>query len=255
MVAASRPVALITGGARRIGAAIARGLHLAGFDLAVHYRGSAAEAEALAAELEAVRAGSVLLIQADLTRADSPARLVDATVSRYGGIDALVNNASTFFATEIGEIGPEQWDALFTVNAKAPFFLCQAAAPYLRARHGAIVNLIDIYAQRPQPHLLVYAASKAALQSLTQGLALSLAPDVRVNGIAPGAILWPEGVTDPDRESELIRCTPLQRIGRPGELAAAVAWLLLHATYTTGQVIAIDGGRMISEYAMSKPWT
>ncbi|WP_242108846.1 pteridine reductase [Luteimonas aquatica] len=240
-----RQVALITGAARRLGAAIARTLHAAGFDLALHYRRSAGEMQALAAELEAARAGSVLTLQADLAEFDRLPELVARTVGRYGRLDALVNNASEFAPTPLGGVTPAQWDALFASNARAPFFLAQAAAPHLQAARGAIVNLADIYAERPLRDHAVYCMAKAALLAATRSLALELAPQVRVNAIAPGAILWAAGDDAAAKQQAMLARTPLGRTGTPGEIAEAVRWLLLEATYCTGQVVRLDGGRML----------
>lgn len=242
---APAPVALITGSARRIGATIARRLHADGFDLALHYRGAAAEMQALAVELEAVRAGSVLTLQADLSEFDRLPELVARTVGRFGRLDALVNNASTFQPTPLGTTTPAQWDTLFASNARAPFFLAQAAAPHLKASRGAIVNLADIYAERPLREHPVYCMAKAALVMATKSLALELAPEVRVNAIAPGAILWAENETSGSRQQSMLARTPLARTGTPAEIAEAVRWLLRDATYSTGQVINVDGGRML----------
>ena len=242
---AARPVALVTGAARRIGAAIARVLHADGHDLALHYRGSQADAQALAAGLEQARPGSTLLLQADLAAFDRLPELVASTVGRFGRLDALVNNASAFFPTRVGETTPAQWDALFAINARAPFFLAQAAAPHLAATGGAIVNLVDIHAERPLREHALYGASKAALLSLSQSLALELAPRVRVNAIAPGAILWPEGGKPQAAQDAILSRVPLARTGTPEEIADAVRWLLRGATYTTGQVLRLDGGRSL----------
>ncbi|HET8898015.1 MAG TPA: pteridine reductase [Rhodanobacteraceae bacterium] len=239
----ARPVALVTGAARRIGAAIARTLHAAGYDVALHYRQSAAEMQALVAELEAVRAGSTLMLQADLRDTAALAPLVEATIARYGRLDALVNNASTYYATPFGSVTPAQWDELMQANARAPFFLAQAAAPHLRASSGAIVNLADLYALFPSADLTAHAASKAALVSLTQSLALALAPAVRVNAIAPGAIAWPDDAEDETRRQRILAATPLKRTGSESDIAAAVRWLLVDARFCTGQVLRIDGGR------------
>ena len=244
---APAPVALITGSARRIGATIARRLHADGFDLALHYRGAAAEMQALAVELEAVRAGSVLTLQADLSEFDRLPELVAGTVGRFGRLDALVNNASTFQPTPLGATTPAQWDTLFASNARAPFFLAQAAAPHLAAARGAIVNLADIYAERPLRDHAVYCMTKAALVMATRSLALELAPEVRVNAIAPGAILWAEGEDDTAKQSAMLARTPLARTGTPEEVAEAVRWLLQDATYCTGQILRLDGGRLLQE--------
>ncbi|HEX7802227.1 MAG TPA: pteridine reductase [Pseudoxanthomonas sp.] len=242
----STPVALITGSARRIGAAIARRLHAQGYDLALHYRGASEEMQTLASELESVRAGSVLTLQADLAEFDRLPELVARTVGRFGRLDALVNNASTFQPTTVGDTTPQQWDALFASNARAPFFLAQAAAPHLKASRGAIVNLADIYAERPLRGHTVYCMAKAALLMATQSLALELAPEVRVNAIAPGAILWPEQDHSDAAKQSMLGRTPLARTGTPEEIAEAVRWLLQDATYTTGQVIRVDGGRTVA---------
>jgi pteridine reductase len=243
--ARSSPVALVTGSARRIGAAIARRLHVAGYDLALHYRDSEAEARALAAELEAVRANSTLLLQADLTQFDRLPELVAQAIGRYGRLDALVNNASVFHPTAFGGTTPQQWDDLFAINARAPFFLSQAAAPHLANANGAIVNIADIHAERPLRGHAVYAMGKAALLHMTRVLALELAPNVRVNAVSPGAILWPEGGKDPEAQAAILARTPLGRTGTPGEIAAAVLWLLQDARYCTGQTLHVDGGRML----------
>jgi pteridine reductase len=237
------PVALVTGAARRIGAAIARRLHADGYDLALHYHASAADMRALAAELESIRPGSVLPLQADLAAFDRLHELVAQAVGRFGRLDGLVNNASAFFPTPMGTATPAQWDTLFAVNARAPFFLAQAAAPHLAASGGAIVNLADVYALQPRADLAVYAASKAALLGATRALAVALAPRVRVNAIAPGAILWPDAGVNEDLQQVLLAKTPLGRTGTPEEIAGVVAWLLRDAGYVTGQVLRVDGGR------------
>ena len=242
-----RRSALVTGAARRIGAGIARRLHAAGYDLALHYRGSAADMHALAAELEAARPGSTRVLQADLAQFDRLPELVAKTVGHFGRLDALVNNASDFFPTPFGTTTPQQWDALFAVNARAPFFLAQAAAPHLRASRGCILNLVDVYAERPLPGHPVYCMAKAALLMATKSLALELAPEVRVNAVAPGAILWPEhDEANGEAQAALLARTPLSRTGTPEEIAEAVRWLLRDASYVTGQVMRVDGGRMLA---------
>ena len=241
-----RPVALITGSARRVGATIARTLHAAGYDLALHYRNSLADVQALCAELETVRAGSTLAIQAEMADIDALPHIVDKCISRFNRLDALVNNASSFFPTSIGTITPQQWDDLFTSNARAPLFLAQAAAPHLRAAHGSIVNIVDIYAQRPLARHPVYSMAKAALAMMTLALAKELAPDIRVNGVAPGAVLWPESGKAYADQTELVARTPLRRSGTPREVANAVLFLLRDATFTTGQILAVDGGRSLA---------
>ena len=240
------PVALVTGGARRIGAAIGRRLHAAGYALVVHYRGGEADALALRAELEAQRRDSVLLVPAELADPAAPAALVDAALSHFGRLDALVNNASAFFPTPIDRASQAQWDELFASNARAPFFLAQAAAPALRAARGAIVNLLDIHVERPPREHALYVMAKAALEAMTRALACELAPEVRVNGVALGAVLWPEqGKTDADKAA-ILRATPLGRAGRAEEVAEAVRWLLQEAGYCTGTILRVDGGRSLA---------
>ena len=240
-----RPVALVTGAARRLGAAIAHRLHAAGYDLALHYRHSAADMAALVAQLGADRPGSVLALQADLAEYDRLPELVAHTLGRYGRLDALVNNASAFSPTPLGTITPADWDAQFLINARAPLILAQAAAPHLKAARGAIVNLVDIYAERPLRDHVVYCMSKAALVAATRALALELAPNVRVNAIAPGAILWPEEGKAEAAKSALLARTPLARTGNEDDIADAVLWLLQGAGYTTGHVLPVEGGRLL----------
>lgn len=240
------PVALVTGSARRVGAAIVRRLHAAGYDVVIHHRNSEGEARILQAELESQRADSTLLLQADLSQFDRIPELVAKTLGRFGRLDALVNNASAFYPTPLGTVTPAAWDDLFASNARAPFFLSQAAAPHLQARGGAIVNLVDIHADKPLRRHTVYVMAKAALVMMTESLALELAPGVRVNGVAPGAVLWPEqGKSDADKAS-LIEATPLGRPGTPEDVAEAVRWLLMDARYTTGQILKVDGGRSLA---------
>lgn len=242
---ASRPVALITGSAKRVGAAIARSLHADGYDVALHYRHSGAEMQALIAELEAARAGSTLALQADLAEFDRLAEIVAGTVGRFGRLDALVNNASAYYATPIGAVTPQQWDELFASNARAPFFLAQAAAPHLKASGGAIVNLADIYAQRPLAGHSVYCMAKAALAMMTQSLARELGPEVRVNAVAPGNVLWSENPVKAETLDIVRERTALQRQGTPEDIVSAVRWLLTGNRYITGQIVAIDGGRSV----------
>ena len=241
-----RPVVLVTGAARRVGAAIARRLHAAGFDVALHRRASAAEMAALAAELEAARPRSTAMLAGDLGDDAVPARLVAETLARFGRLDALVNNASGFFPTPLGSTTPAQFDELFAANARAPFFLAQAAAPALRAARGAIVNLADIHGERPLRDHAPYCMAKAALIMLTRALALELAPDVRVNAVAPGAILWPEQEKPDAAKDAVLARVPLRRTGEPDDVAEAVRWLLQDARYTTGEVLHVDGGRSVA---------
>lgn len=239
------PVALVTGAARRIGATIARELHAHGYRLALHYGRSHSDMQALCAELEARRPQSTLILQADLADADALAPLVAAAVAHFGRLDALVNNASAFFPGAVGDIDAGAWDTLSAVNARAPLLLAQAAAPHLRAARGAVVNIVDVYAERPRPDLIAYSASKAALLAVTRGLAVALAPQVRVNAVAPGAILWPETPPPATLQAALMARTPLARTGHPDDVAAAVRWLLTEAAYSTGEVLHVDGGRSL----------
>jgi pteridine reductase len=241
-----RPVALITGAAKRVGAQIARTLHVAGYDLALHYRRSRAEMDALVAELESARAGSTLAVQAELADVERLPRLVADCIARFGRLDALVNNASAFYATPVGSVTPVQWDELFASNARAPFFLAQAAAPHLKRTRGSVVNIVDIYAERPLPGHPVYCMAKAALAMMTLALARELGPEVRVNGVAPGAVLWPESGKAYADQMELVARTPLQRAGAPDDVATAVLFLLRDAKFTTGQILRIDGGRSLA---------
>ncbi len=235
--------ALVTGAGKRIGACIARALHSAGAGVAIHYRSSAEDAENLAAELNAERANSALAVQADLLDIDSLRSLVDELLASTGSLDILVNNASSFYPTPLAELTLEHWDDLMGTNLKAPLFLCQAAAPHLKARGGCIVNLIDIHAQRPLRHHTIYGPAKAGLAMLTRSLARDLAPDIRVNGVSPGAILWPEeGMTESIKQ-DILRQVPLKRPGDAQDIADCIVYLVRDAHYVTGQIIAVDGGR------------
>lgn len=240
-----RPVVLITGAAKRVGAQIARTLHGAGCDVALHYRHSRAEMDALVAELDASRRGSALTVQAELADIDALGGIVEKCTSRFGRLDAVVNNASAFFPTPVGEATAKQWDELFASNARAPFFLSQAAAPALKAARGCIVNIVDIYAERALAKHPIYTMAKAALAAMTRSLARELAPDVRVNGVAPGAILWPDNGQTYTNKDELLARTPLKRTGTPEEIAKAVLFLIRDATFTTGEILKIDGGRSL----------
>lgn len=241
------PVVLITGGAKRVGAAIARQLHQVGARVMLHYRASATAAEALAAELNQQRPHSAACVQADLLETARLPEMIHHTLNCFGRLDGLVNNASSFFPTALGNITEADWHDLIGSNLKAPLFLSQAAAPYLRAAGGAIVGLIDIHTERPMPGHVVYNLAKAGHAQLIRTLAIELAPQVRVNGVAPGANVWPEGesvFSDPVRQ-RIEDSIPLQRVGTPEDLAKTVAFLLFDAPYITGQIIAVDGGRSI----------
>lgn len=241
---AASPVILVTGGARRVGAEIARQLHAAGARVALHCRHSRSAAEALAAEFNTARAGSALVVQADLLDSAGLGGVVNAVAIHFGRLDGLVNNASSFFPTALGSIDENAWDDLVGSNFKAPLFLAQAAAPWLQRSRGAIVNIVDIHAERPLKGYPLYCAAKAGLLGLTRALALELAPEVRVNGVAPGAIVWPEdGQFSPQARDEIVAHTLLERLGDPSDIAKTVRFLLFDAPYVTGQIIAVDGGR------------
>jgi len=241
-----RPVALITGAGKRVGAVIARTLHAAGYDLALHHRHSAADAELLAASLERQRSDSTFVLQAELAELEALPGVVQRVLARFGRLDALVNNASAFYPTPVGSATLAQWNELFASNAQAPFFLAQAATPALREARGAIVNLVDIYAERPLADHPIYCMAKAALEAMTRSLALDLGPDVRVNGVAPGAVMWPSDGKPYDDQQAMLARTPLQRAGSPEDVAGAVLWLLRDAPFVTGQIIRVDGGRTLS---------
>ncbi len=238
-------VVLVTGAARRIGAAIARRLHAAGANVLLHYRGAEAEAANLEAELNAARAKSASKVKADLLAPIAPRSLISAAMERYGRLDVLVNNASTFYPTAVGSIEAGHWEELMGSNLRAPLFLAQEAAPQLKKNGGAIVNVADIHAERPLKGYLVYSIAKAGLVALTRALALELAPEIRVNGVAPGAIAWPEdGQFEPAERARIVAGTPLARLGSPGEIAGAVHFLAT-APFVTGQILAVDGGRLL----------
>jgi pteridine reductase len=238
------PVVLVTGAARRVGAEIARELHAAGARIVLHYHRSAEEAATLAAALNTARPDSAWSSGGDLGRDGVPEALAAAALERFGRIDGLVNNASSFFPTPLGRIDRAAWDDLIGSNLKGPLFLSQALADELRRRRGAIVNIVDIHAERPLRDYPLYSAAKAGLAGLTRALALELAPEVRVNGIAPGPIEWPEDDQFPPAErAAIIRHTLLQREGSPGDIACTVRFLLFEAPYVTGQILAVDGGR------------
>ena len=238
-------VALITGAARRIGAAIARTLHAQGADVAIHYRGSAEEAADLTDELNSQRADSAASFAADLTDMAGLNKLVEEVTAWQNRLDILVNNASSFYPTPVGKITEDQWDDLIGTNLKAPLFLSQAALPALREARGVIINIVDVHSQRPLRDHTVYGPSKAGLAMLTRSLAKDLAPEVRVNGVSPGAILWPENGMSGATKDAILEQVPLGRPGTPNDVANAVLFLARDADYVTGQIIAIDGGRSI----------
>ncbi|WP_090718753.1 pteridine reductase [Nitrosomonas sp. Nm166] len=240
-------VILITGGAKRVGAAICRKLHAQGARLVVHYRSSMNEASALQHELNQKRPDSVAMVQADLLDTELLPDLIEKAAKRFGRLDALINNASSFFPTPLNQCTLEGWDDLVGSNLKAPLFLSQAAAPYLKQQHGCVVNIVDIHTERPLKNYVIYNAAKGGLLALTRSLAVEMAPEVRVNGVSPGPILWPEEGkwTDEAVRRHTISGTLLKRCGEPDDIAKTVQFLVADAPYITGQIIAVDGGRSI----------
>jgi pteridine reductase len=241
----SGKVALITGAARRIGAAISRCLHEDGANIVVHYRSSADDARTLCDELNALRPDSAMSVQADLTVTAQLPDLIAATTAWHGTLDILINNASSFYPTPLGDISEDDWNDVIGANLKAPLFLSQAALNALRQARGVIINIVDIHSQRPLREHAVYGSSKAGLAMLTRSLAKDLAPDIRVNGVSPGAIMWPEAGLSDETKATIIEQIPAGRIGNSSDVAGCVLYLVRDATYVTGQIIAVDGGRSI----------
>jgi len=241
-------VILVTGGAKRVGAVICRRLHASGANIALHYRSSAQEALLLQDELNALRPDSVAVFSADLLDLAALPPLIERIIARFGRLDSLVNNASSFYATPLAGVDEQQWHDLLGTNLRAPLFLAQAAADELRRRHGCIVNIVDIHAERPMSGHLLYSVAKAGLVALTRGLAQEMAPQVRVNAVAPGVILWPENEQweDETERRKIVAHTLLKREGDPDDIARTVGFLIQDAPYITGQVIAVDGGRSIN---------
>ena len=235
--------AIVTGAARRLGASIARMLHAHGANVVLHYRSSEEDATALAEELTGVRAGSVRRYQCDLLQVAELPGLVEAAAESFGGLDLLVNNASTFYPTPVGDITEIDWEDLLGTNLKAPLFLAQAAAPLLRSAQGLIINLVDIHGLKPLRRHPVYSVAKAGLVMLTKALARELGPEVRVNAVAPGPVLWPEDGLEPALQEEIIARTALKRRGSAEDVARACLFFATEAPYITGQVLAVDGGR------------
>lgn len=237
--------ALVTGAGKRIGATIARTLHAAGANVAVHYFKSADDAQRVVDELNGTRAGSAIAVGGDIRDIGAIERIVAEVTKQAGRLDILVNNASSFYPTPLGTVTDEAWHDLVDSNLKAPLFLSQAALPHLKAARGVIVNIVDIHAQRPLRHYVVYGAAKAGLAMLTRSLAKDLGPEIRVNGVAPGAILWPESGVSESVQQSIVKQVPLKRTGAPEDIASAVLYLVRDATYVTGQILAVDGGRSV----------
>lgn len=241
-------VVLITGGAKRVGATICKMLHAEGFNIALHYRNSADEAKALQKELNTLRADSAAIFQADLLKTDLLPNLVQKTVEHFGRLDVLINNASAYYPTEVGAINEENWQDLIGSNLKAPMFLAQAAAAELRKHKGVIINITDMHVERPKKGYVIYSVAKAGLVTLTKSLAQELSPDVRVNAVAPGPVLWPENNPQFDEtyRKKVINQTLLKRIGEPEDVANAVKFLVTSAPFITGHILAVDGGRSLN---------
>ena len=244
-------VALVTGAARRIGATTVKMLHQHGATVVVHYRNSKTDAVKLCDELNAIRTHSCFIQQAELAEVDSLEKMVEAVIKQAGRLDILINNASSFFPTKVGEITEDHWDNLFASNLKAPLFLSQAAAPHLMKSQGCIVNMVDIHAERPLAEHPVYCVAKAGLLMLTKSLAKELGPNVRVNGVSPGAILWPEADGNSAEvtleHQALLEKTSLKREGSPDDIAQAIFFLVAEAPYITGHIIPVDGGRLLNQ--------
>jgi len=236
---------LITGGAKRIGNVIARLLHAKGYNIVVHYRSSADAADQLIQSLNKNRVNSAAMVQGDLLDIASIPNIVNTTIDTFDSLDVLINNASTFYPTPIELINEEFWTDLVGSNLRAPMFMVKSAAPHLRSTNGCIINLVDIYAQKPLSDHPIYCSAKAGLEMLTKSLAIDLAPEIRVNGVSPGAIMWPEHDTHPLKQSELLEKVPLKRMGEPEEIAKTVRFLVEDATYISGQIITVDGGRSV----------
>ena len=237
---------MVTGGARRIGAELVRHLHRSGMRIILHYCHSERDAKLLAGELNTARTGSVQLLQGDLAEYAAIPDLISQAKACFDRLDVLINNASEFYPTPLDEINEDTWEKLLGVNLKAPLYLTQAIAPHLKAVGGCIINIVDIHSDRPLKGHAVYSVSKAGLAMLTRSMARELAPEVRVNGIAPGAILWPEVEHDAVMRQKIISRTALKRTGKPGDIADAALFLIDHADYITGQIIPVDGGRTLS---------
>ncbi len=236
---------LITGAAKRVGAQVVRTWHREGGNVLFTYRGSADDARTLAGELNGLRKNSVRAVQADILDTKCLPGLVQQTVDTFGSLDLLLNNASTFYPTPLGEINEENWDDLIGTNLKAPLFLIQAAAPHLREAHGSLINMVDIHARKPLARHFVYCAAKAGLSMLTMGMTRELGPQVRVNAIAPGPIMWPEVGQPEALKQQIVNNTALKRSGDPTDIASLVLYLVRDATFITGQIIAVDGGRSV----------
>jgi len=238
-------VVLITGAAHRIGATTAKLLHQNGMNIVLHYRGSREQAQTLQKELNDKRENSVILIQADLHITNGLSVLIEESVKAWGRLDVLINNASSFYPTKMGKATEDQWDDLIGSNLKAPFFLSQAASPHLKKTNGCIINIVDIHAERPLKTFPIYSMAKAGLVMMTKSLACELGPEIRVNAVAPGAIIWPENL-DEVAKQRIVSRTFLKRQGEPNDISKTILYLIKDADYVTGQIIAVDGGRSLN---------
>ena len=241
----SQKTVLITGGARRIGNVIAHLLHASGFNIMIHYRSSSSDADKLITDLNNIRADSAASVQGDLLDVNCIPRIIEQTIDTFGRLDVLINNASTFYPTPIELIDNEFWTDLVGSNLKAPMFMVKSATKHLRDNNGCIINIVDIYARTPLSNHPIYCSAKAGLEMLTKSLARDLAPEIRVNGVSPGAILWPEHETHTEKQDELLKKVPMGRMGTPEDIAKTVRFLIEDGTYITGQIIAVDGGRSV----------
>lgn len=238
-------VALVTGAAKRVGAVIVRKLHSEGMNIILHYRSSRNDAQALQAELNEVRENSVVLIQAELLNTDKIAGMIREAVNIWGRLDVVINNASSFYPTPMGTVDEDQWEDIVGSNLKAPFFICQSAAEHLKKTNGCIINIVDIHAERPLKTYPIYSIAKAGITMLTRSMARELGPEIRVNGVAPGAILWPENIDEVTKQ-RIVSRTALKRRGDPQDIADTIAFLVNGAGYITGQIITVDGGRTLT---------
>lgn len=247
-MADTTPVALVTGAAHRLGAKTAEALHSRGWNLIIHYRSNEEQAKALAEKLNHSRAGSAFVVQADLSNLSDIRQLGEMATAYWGRLDGLVNNASVFYPTPVGTVEESDWDSILNTNLKAPFFLLQACLPALKKQKGCVINLIDIYSEKPLANHPAYCASKAGLAALTRSWAKDLAPAVRVNGVSPGAILWPEDSEGVDtmHQQAILEKTPLARTGHPDDIAGAITYLMCDAPFVTGQILSVDGGRSLN---------
>ena len=240
-----KQIAIVTGGAKRIGASISRRLHKANIDLIIHYKTSEKEAISLRDELNKQRKNSASLIKADLLDPKSYSKIINETIKIYGQLNFLINNASTYYPTNINQIDQLNWDNLIGSNLKAPLFLCKEAAPFLKKNNGSIINITDAHITKPKENYIIYSIAKAGLTNLTKSLAQELGPEIRVNAVAPGPVLWPENSNEFNNSyrKKVISQTMLKKVGEPDDVAKAVEFLLLNSNFITSHILNVDGGR------------